>query len=145
MDTRAKWKGSKLWIAISTTRLLTMSQSWFQNNFWNHNWTIFLLQNWQNVRYKQTSKNWNFQLLFVCLFTCLFVPHILPIRKRKMVQSWFQKLLWNQDWDVVSNLVVEIAIYNFDLFHSALKAMPDISRKIKNEATFEWTCLRLGQ
>ena len=41
-------------------------------------------------------------------------------RKRKMVQSWFQKLFWNQDCDVVSNLVVEIAIYNFDLFHSAL-------------------------
>ena len=37
-----------------------------------------------------------------------------------MVQSWFQKLFWNQDCDVVSNLVVEIAIYNFDLFHSAL-------------------------
>ena len=37
-----------------------------------------------------------------------------------MVQSWFQKLFWNQDCDVVSNLVVEIAIYNFDLFHYTL-------------------------
>ena len=37
-----------------------------------------------------------------------------------MVQSQFQKLFWNQDCDVVSNLVVEIAIYNFDLFHSTL-------------------------
>ena len=40
--------------------------------------------------------------------------------KGKMVRSWFQKLFWNQDYDVVSNLVVEIAIYNFDLFHCNL-------------------------
>ena len=37
-----------------------------------------------------------------------------------MAQSWFQKLFWNQDCDLVSNLLVEIAISNFDLFHSAL-------------------------
>ena len=36
--------------------------------------------------------------------------------KRKMVQSWFQKLFWNQDCDVVGNLVVEIEIFNFCLF-----------------------------
>ena len=35
-----------------------------------------------------------------------------------MVQSRFQKLFRNQDCDVVSNLLVEIAIYDFDLFHS---------------------------
>ena len=34
-------------------------------------------------------------------------------RKRKMVQSWFQKLFWNQDCDVVGNLVVEIFTFQF--------------------------------
>ena len=42
---RAEWKISKYKIAISTSRLLTRSQSWFQNSFWNHDWAIFLLQN----------------------------------------------------------------------------------------------------
>ena len=36
--------------------------------------------------------------------------------KRKMVQSWFQKLFCNQDCDVVGNLVVEIENFNFCLF-----------------------------
>ena len=35
--------------------------------------------------------------------------------KRKMVQSSFQKLFLNLDCDVVSNLVVEIEIFNFFL------------------------------
>ena len=39
---------------------------------------------------------------------------------RKVVQSWFKKLFWNRDCNVVSNLFVEITIYNFDLLHSAL-------------------------
>ena len=53
--------------------------------------------------------------LFVCLLVCLYLAFC-QFRKRKMVQLWFQKLFWNQGCDVVSNLVVEIAIYNFDLF-----------------------------
>ena len=57
--------------------------------------------------------------LFVCLLVCLYLAFC-QFRKRKMVQLWFQKLFWNQGCDVVSNLVVEIAIYNFDLFHTAL-------------------------
>ena len=36
------------------------------------------------------------------------------------MKIWFQKLFWNQDCDVVNNLVVEVAIYNFDLFHCTL-------------------------
>ena len=43
-------------IKISTSRLLNTSQSWFQNSFWNHIWTIFLHKNQQNVRYKQTNQ-----------------------------------------------------------------------------------------
>ena len=37
-------------------------------------------------------------------------------RKRKMVQSWFQKVFWNKDCDVFGNLVVEIKNFNFCLF-----------------------------
>ena len=48
-------------------------------------------------------------LRYVNLTFCQF-------RKRKMVQSWFRKLFWNQDCDVVGNLVVEIEIFNFCLF-----------------------------
>ena len=58
----------------------------------------------------------------VCLLVCLYLTFC-QFRKRKMVQSWFQKLFWNLDCEVVRNLAVEIAIYNFDLFHSALMAM----------------------
>ena len=46
----------KLKISISTTRLPTTSQSWFQKSFWNHDWTIFLLRNWQNVRFTKWEK-----------------------------------------------------------------------------------------
>ena len=37
-----------------------------------------------------------------------------------MAQFWFQNLFWNQDFDAVSNLLAEIAIYNFEFLHSAL-------------------------
>ena len=46
---------------------------------------------------------------FMCLTFCQF-------RKRTMVQSWFQKLYWNQNCDLVGNRVVEIEIFNFCLF-----------------------------
>ena len=46
----------KLKFSISTTRLLTTSQFQFQNSSWNHDWTIFLLQNWKNVRYIKWEK-----------------------------------------------------------------------------------------
>ena len=62
----------------------------------------------------------SFQIWFVCLHVCLSLMFC-QFRKRKMVQSWFQKQFWNQNCDVVSNLV---AIYNFDLFHSALLDSP---------------------
>ena len=57
--------------------------------------------------------------LFVCLLVCLYLAFC-QFCKRKMVQLWFQKLFWNQGCGVVSNLFVEIAIYNFNLFHTAL-------------------------
>ena len=48
-----------------------------------------------------------------------------------MDQLWFQKLFWNQDCYVVSNLLVEIAIYDFDLFHSTLLGIVICSTMIK--------------
>ena len=86
--------------------------------------------------------------LFVCLFTCLSVPHVMPISQEEMVQSWFKKLFWNQGCDVVSNLVVEIAIYNFDLFHTALIYMPineapaDLAEKLQKRCNF-WSGSRV--
>ena len=81
----------KLKISISTTRLPTTSQSWFQNSFWNHDWTIFLLRNWQNVRYKQTSKQTN-KLKFKISISTTRLP--------TTSQSWFQNSFWNHDWTI---------------------------------------------
>ena len=33
--------------------------------------------------FKSGCGYWNFKLLFVCLFTCLFVPHVLPISQKE--------------------------------------------------------------
>ena len=41
----------------------------FQNSFWNQDWTIFLLQNWQNMRYKQTRKQTKKQKLKISIST----------------------------------------------------------------------------
>ena len=38
--------------------------------------------------------------LFVCLLVCLYLTFC-QFCKRKMVQSWFQKLFWNQDCGMV--------------------------------------------
>ena len=78
-------------ISISTTRLPTTSQSWFQNSFWNHDWTIFLLRNWQNLRYKQTSKQTN-KLKFKISISTTRLP--------TTSQSWFQNTFWNHDWTI---------------------------------------------
>ena len=78
-------------IENSTARFRTASQSWFQNSFWNHDWTIFLLRKWQNVRYKQTSKQRNKQKLKISISTTL-----LPTTS----QSWFQNSFWNHDWTI---------------------------------------------
>ena len=88
-----------------------MVQSWFQKLFWNQDCDVV-----GNLVVEIEIFNF---CLFVCLLFCLYLTFC-QFRKRKMVQSWFQKLFWNQDCDVVSNLAVEIAIYNFDLFHTAL-------------------------
>ena len=88
-----------------------MVQSWFQKVFWNQDCDVV-----GNLVVEIEILNFS---LFVCLLVCLYLTFC-QFRKRKMVQSWFQKLFWNQDCDVVSNLVVEIAIYNFDLFHYTL-------------------------
>ena len=55
-QTNKQTNKQKLKFLISTTRLPNTSQSLFQNTFWNHDWTIFLLRNWQNVRYIKWEK-----------------------------------------------------------------------------------------
>ena len=63
-------------------------------------------------------ENFNF-CLFVCLLFCLYLTFC-QFRKRKMVQSWFQKLFLNQGCDAVLNLAVEFSIWNFYIFHYTL-------------------------
>ena len=87
---------SALWRGNVVSNLLTFGH-------WKVVFSLFL------ILYRAFS---HFMYLTFCQF-----------RKKKMVQSWFQKQFWNQDCDVVRNLVVEIAIYNFDLFHCALLSM----------------------
>ena len=61
MGTRAQWIRSKLQIAISTTKQILFI-------------AVTLLQIWL----------WKLQIsIFVCLFTCLFVPHVLPISQEE--------------------------------------------------------------
>ena len=84
-------KNIKIAITISRSRFLTTPQPWFQSSFWNHDWTIFLLQNWQNVRYKQTNKQTNKQKLKISISTT---------RLPTTSQSWFQNSFWNHDWTI---------------------------------------------
>ena len=65
-------------------------------------------------------ENKNFQLLFVCLFTCLFVPHVLPISQKENGPVIIPKIFWNQGCDAVLNLAVEFLIWNFHIFHYTL-------------------------
>ena len=80
---------SALWRGNVVSNLLTFS-------YWKVVFSLFL------ILHRAFS---HFMYLTFCQF-----------RKRKMVQSWFQKLFWNQDCDVVGNLVVENEIFNFYLF-----------------------------
>ena len=88
---RVLWKIWKFQIENSTARFRTASQPWFQNSFWNYDWTIFLLRNWQNVRYKQTSKQTNKQKLKISISTT---------RLPTTSQSWFQNSFRNHDWTI---------------------------------------------
>ena len=55
-------------------------------------------------------------LILYRAFSHFMYPTFCQFRKRKMVQSWFQKVFWNKDCDVFGNLVVEIKNFNFCLF-----------------------------
>ena len=88
-----------------------MVQSWFRKLFWNQNCDVV-----GNLVVEIEFFNF---CLFVCLLVCLYLTFC-QFRKRKMVQSWFQKLFWNQGCDAVLNLAVEFSIWNFYIFHSTL-------------------------
>ena len=47
----------------------------------------------------------------------MFVPYVLPISQKENGPIMIPKTVRNQDSEVASNLAVEIAVYNFDLFH----------------------------
>ena len=74
-----------------STRFRTASEPWFQNSIWNYDWTIFHLRNWQNMRYKQTSKQTNKQKLKISISTT---------RLPTTSQFWFQNSFWNHDWTI---------------------------------------------
>ena len=65
----------------------------------------------------QNMKFWTFVCLFVYVFVCN--SGFANFARWKMVQSWFQYLNSNQGCDIDGNLIVKIAICNFDLLHSA--------------------------
>ena len=72
------------------------------------------------VRNSLTFGHWKvvFSLFLILYraFSHFMYPTFCQFRKRKMVQSWFQKVFWNKDCDVFGNLVVEIKNFNFCLF-----------------------------
>jgi len=96
-----------MYLTFCQFRNRKMVQSWFRKLFWNQDCDVV-----GNLVVEIEIFHF---CLFVCLLVCLFLTFC-QFRKRKMVQSWFQKLFWNQDCDVVSNLVVEIENFNFCLF-----------------------------
>ena len=57
-------------------------------------------------------------------------------RKRKMVQSWFQKLFWNQDCDVVGNLVVKM---KFSIFVCLFVYLFVCTSRFVNFARRKWS------
>ena len=63
--TWAEWKRSKLQIAISTGRLPSKSQPWFEFRYWNHDWTIFHLAKLSKPE-KQTIKQTKVQNFIFC-------------------------------------------------------------------------------
>ena len=66
--------------------------------------------------------------IFVCFLVCLYLTFCW-LRKRKMAQLWFQKLFWNQDCYVASNLLVKIAILIFPLCSNVQGHGEEISTK----------------
>ena len=82
---------------------MTTSQSWFQNR------SQIFVSGTRSARFEIEKRP--LSLLFLTSEEAFSMPKM---------KIWFQKLFWNQDCDVVNNLVVEVAIYNFDLFHCTL-------------------------
>ena len=56
---RAEWKIQKLHFSKSERNFRTTSQHWFQNCFWNHDWTIILLRNLAKISYRIQRQIWN--------------------------------------------------------------------------------------
>ena len=52
-------------------------------------------------------------------------------RTRRIIQTWFRKLFWNQCCDAVQNLPWTVAFSNFYVFHSTLVTIDNIVTKSK--------------
>ena len=59
LRSRAEWKIQKLHFSKSERNFRTTSQHWFQNCFWNHDWTIILLRNLAKISYRKQRQIWN--------------------------------------------------------------------------------------
>ena len=106
----------------STARFTTASQLWFQNSFWNYDWTIFLLRNWQNVKYKQTSKQTNKQKLKISISTTRFGT------TSQQQTSFVLNILW---WTPSS--FAKLELFRYIKWEKTLYKM----RKSK-KTTFQW-------
>ena len=91
-----------------------MVGSWFRKLFWPGSEKCGsnpqILRQWHEIRVLQDSKT-----------TSAFCKKTFAwFGTRRIIQSWFQKLFWNQCCDVVQNLPGIFAFSNFYVFHSTL-------------------------
>ena len=112
-----------MYLTFCQFRKRKMVQSRFQKLFWNQDCDVV-----GNLVVE--IENFNF-CLFVCLLFCLYLTFC-QFRKRKMVQSWFQKLFWNQGCGAVLNLAVEFSNWIFVIVYCLLfnKTSPSLTLTI---------------
>ena len=72
----------------------------------------------------------------------LFGKMFAQFRKRRIIQSWFQNVFWNQCCDVVHNLPWHFAFSNLYVFHSILLVRSSqIGFKMYTFEVFMWSSL----
>ena len=92
---RAEWKIQKLHFSKSERNFRTTSQHWFQNCFWNHDWTIILLRNLAKISYRIQRQIWNhdgsrFQVISLKIgIETMFL--------QTTSQPWLQNSFWIHD------------------------------------------------
>ena len=95
VSSRAEWKIQKLHFSKSERNFRTTSQHWFQNCFWNHDWTIILLRNLAKISYRKQRQIWNhdasqFQVISLKIgIETMFL--------QTTSQPWLQNSFWIHD------------------------------------------------